>query len=268
MTPFVIDNQKTRRYITVFVLLLIVSFALGYASGFYMAKLEKVDGAVISDMPSVPEQLDSSTQDELSPDTKEKSDATTPQPEIKSEVSPPAKTEKNAATAAPQKITKSTPAPSPISQAKETKSPPEKSIAEKKPEPVKAVTQQPESARSVAVTTKVSEVSAEDQKNQAKTEEGDTQESGVIDQGNAFQTSQRMFSVQVGVFANQENALNLVEELKAGGFDAYLDDFVASGGEVKYNVRFGRESDRGLIQQQLSKYKQQFSTSAYIIISK
>ena len=172
------------------------------------------------------------------------------------------------ATAAPQKITKSTPAPAPVSQAKVTQSHPEKTIPEKKPEPVKPVARQPEPTRSVAVTTKVPEPSAEEQQNPAETAEDNTQESGGGEDRNVFKTSQRMFSVQVGVFANRENALNLVEELKTGGFDAYLDEFVASGGEVKYNVRFGREADRGLIQQQLSKYKQQFSTSAYIIISK
>lgn len=269
MTPFLIDDQKRRRYIAILILLLTVSFALGYASGFYMGILDKAevttDSSITSESPEPP------SQEEQSPEAIEKSDAV-PQPEVKSEVSPPAKTEKSTVTAPPPKTTK--PSPVTVTPAKVTKSPSE-AIAENKQEIAKPVSQKPELARPVAVVVKPKEPEqvAELQKTQVKPEESQPdaiQGTNMVTDRNTgvYQESQRMFSVQVGVFANQENAMNLVEELKDGGFDAYLDDFTASGGEVKYNVRFGRESDRNLIQQQLTKYKQQFSTSAYIIISK
>ncbi len=267
MTPFVIDNQVRRRYILVFVLLLIASFALGYVSGFYMGLLDKAEVPVVSDAPE--ELPDQTTQDESTPEIPEKGDVA-PKPEVKSDVSPPAKTEKNTVAVTPPKINKPTPAPNPVSQVKETKSSSVKSTIDVKPEPVKQASQV---SVAVVTETKKTEPVAEKIQSPIKAEQDAPDNTGEISMvvegsANVFQDSQRMFSVQVGVFANRENALNLVEELKNGGFDAYLDDFVASGGEVKYNVRFGRESDRGLIQQQLTKYKQQFSTSAYIIITK
>jgi DedD protein len=77
-----------------------------------------------------------------------------------------------------------------------------------------------------------------------------------------------LFAVQVGVFSSQENATKLVDELNAKGFEAYAEEFVAETGETKFNVRFGRSSDRDFVQKKLTRYKQIYSSSAYIITLK
>ena len=76
------------------------------------------------------------------------------------------------------------------------------------------------------------------------------------------------YAVQVGMFANRDNAQKLVYELVDNGFDAYMDEFVSSSGELKYNVRFGRYVDRASVQSKLAEYKRTYSAPAYIIITK
>lgn len=77
----------------------------------------------------------------------------------------------------------------------------------------------------------------------------------------------RRYAVQVGLFANRDNAQKLVSDLIDQGYDAYMDEFVSSDGDTKYNVRFGRSSDRPSVQRLLDDYQQQYATSAYIIIT-
>jgi cell division septation protein DedD len=76
------------------------------------------------------------------------------------------------------------------------------------------------------------------------------------------------FAVQVGLFANKDNAQKLVYELLDKGYDAYMDEFQASDGEIKYNVRFGRYPDRASVQSKLAEYKRAYASPAYIIITK
>lgn len=75
-----------------------------------------------------------------------------------------------------------------------------------------------------------------------------------------------LFTVQAGVFENRDNAMKLVNELNARGFEAYTEEFVTASGETKFNVRFGRHSDRDQVQRKLTRFKQLYTTSAYIIV--
>ena len=81
-------------------------------------------------------------------------------------------------------------------------------------------------------------------------------------------SSAQAFAVQVGMFANRDNAQKLVYELIDNGYDAYMDEFVSTSGELKYNVRFGRYADRASVQSRLAEYKQAYNSPAYIIITK
>ena len=80
-----------------------------------------------------------------------------------------------------------------------------------------------------------------------------------------LETGATQFTVQAGVFDNRDNALKLVNELNAKGFDAYADEFISTAGELKFNVRFSRSSDRDYVQRRLTRYKQLYTTAAYII---
>lgn len=79
------------------------------------------------------------------------------------------------------------------------------------------------------------------------------------------ESANTQYAVQAGVFDSRENAMKLVNELNAKGFDAYVDEMAANAGEVKFNVRFGRSSDRDFVQKRLVRYKQLYTTAAYII---
>lgn len=79
------------------------------------------------------------------------------------------------------------------------------------------------------------------------------------------ESANTQYAIQAGVFDSRENAMKLVNELNAKGFDAYIDEFVTGSGETKFNVRFGRNSDRDQVQKRLVRFKQLYTTAAYII---
>jgi len=75
----------------------------------------------------------------------------------------------------------------------------------------------------------------------------------------------KSYSVQVGMFASKSNAEKFVNRLKDSGFDAYLEDFILASGAKKYNVRLGPYVEKVLARDNMSLYKQSYSTPAYII---
>ena len=74
------------------------------------------------------------------------------------------------------------------------------------------------------------------------------------------------YTVQAGVFESRDNAMKLVAELGTKGFDAYVDEVGSHTGDTKFNVRFSRNSDRDYVQKRLARFKQLYTTSAYIIV--
>jgi DedD protein len=56
------------------------------------------------------------------------------------------------------------------------------------------------------------------------------------------------WSVQVGSFANRENAEREVSTLRRQGFKSFLTEGSASGGKRLYHVRVGPEADRATAQ--------------------
>lgn len=53
-----------------------------------------------------------------------------------------------------------------------------------------------------------------------------------------------LYSVQVGSFRENKNAVNLVNRLKVKGYDAYLEEASGKRGERTYRVKVGRFADR------------------------
>ena len=79
-------------------------------------------------------------------------------------------------------------------------------------------------------------------------------------------TANTQYTVQAGVFESRDNAMKLVAELGTKGFDAYVDEVGSNTGDTKFNVRFSRNSDRDYVQKRLARFKQLYTTSAYIIV--
>ena len=78
--------------------------------------------------------------------------------------------------------------------------------------------------------------------------------------------SNTQYTVQAGAFDNRDNAMKLVAELNIKGFDAYTAESINSSGDLKFNVRFSRHSERNFVQKRLARFKQLYTTSAYIIV--
>lgn len=75
------------------------------------------------------------------------------------------------------------------------------------------------------------------------------------------------YSVQAGMFGSLTNANKFLNQLKAAGFEAYMQPHQASDGVMRYNVRFGRFATKADAELRLTEYKQGFSTPAYVIIN-
>ena len=78
----------------------------------------------------------------------------------------------------------------------------------------------------------------------------------------------KSYSVQVGMFASKPNAEKFVSDLKGNGFEVYLGEFKSSDGVEKYNVRLGPYAERVMARDNMSLYKQSYTTPAYIVINK
>ena len=322
MSAFVIDDKKKRQYLAVFVVSIIISFALGFTSGYFTnlspssQSYDQLKSELFGD--SAPAGDDASQQrasDVDEPRAEENPDADKTDDNKESDEkevqgkTPVKKTETGAREAAPEKQSASTrssvrvaerkppaprakpvtvsatrpvakpepkPAPKPRAVEKAESGPKPEPVPEPKPEPVEqparlqaeqtsAPTRPPE--ENLAPTRPPVTDSAklpvayvpEEQTRAPVSAEDDSAASG---------ETRRHYAVQVGMFANRDNAQKLVYELVDDGYDAYMDEFTASDGALKYNVRFGRFADRASVQSRLADYKREYASPAYIIITK
>jgi len=83
----------------------------------------------------------------------------------------------------------------------------------------------------------------------------------------SIKSDQRIYSIQVGMFASKSNAESFIEKLTAKDFDAYVSDFVSSSGAIKYNVRIGQFEQRDQARDLLKEFKKSFSSPAYVVIA-
>ena len=75
------------------------------------------------------------------------------------------------------------------------------------------------------------------------------------------------YSIQTGMFSNENNAKAFIEKLSLKNFDAYTNDFVSSSGAIKFNVRIGKFSSREQARELLKEFQKSFSSPAYVVIS-
>ena len=289
MSHFVIDSRARKRYILLFVVSVLVSFVLGYWLGSYQQSGSSVTSYEELKSQVLPGKEANSLQAEPAAD-KENTEASGKQADNKpadkkttEKKSASKKTTQNK-TADNKANSKTTSSKSVASNSKPVKKPTTKKVAEKKttsptkPDATKKLaaksTETQKTTASKAETTPVNQTQASDTtatasqpSTEVKTPNDKTAEKSASTT-DAATSSQTMYSVQVGMFASQENAQKLVNELQGKGFDAYMKDFISSSGETKYNVRFGNYPERTAVREKLAEYKQLFTTPAYIVINK
>ena len=270
MAPFVIDSSTRQQYLIIFIIAMLLSFSLGYWLGAINHQAESAQTydelkSQILIEPETPAAVEENEGDKVP----EEQPATEVEEKDKKKDESKVAASKSSVTAAKveQKktvISKTEPQP-------EVKSAPVKVTPKPEPPPKPVVIAKPES-KPKPVNTQAADVKAKSSSPSSESQPEKPSETSAVSNESSESaddnTEKSGFSVQVGLFANRENAQNLVDELIEKGFDAYMADFVSSSGEVKYNVRFGQFSDRQSVQEKLAEYKQLFSTPAYIVINK
>lgn len=239
MNHIVIDYQQRQRYLVIFVASIIFSFVLGLWFGYHSVSTKIITSDTLQD--------ETPYNSENSPAMQGSGDNTVPavarpaanskplaKPESKPistvNVAPPAApTVLKPSAVAPPVVT--TPVASPIKPAVN------KPVVVEPPAPVDAPDEAP---------------------NDETTSEPTTH--------NSSSTTNTQYTVQAGVFESRDNAMKLVAELGTKGFDAYVDEVGSNTGDTKFNVRFSRNSDRDYVQKRLARFKQLYTTSAYVIV--
>lgn len=260
MTPYVIDEQKQNQIAIILIIALAVSFALGYAFGFQNAMIDRSDEpAPISENAPLAETTASQAAEsiplaEQPEQTEPVNKADEPTEQKKNSPAPEKKTVKAETSKTPVVAVKPPPVVAKpvklpaVTKAQEVKAKPE---IVRKPEPVPLP---------------VAQQSSPELKN---TQQLDiTVSTDEVSPGTQLTDKTQRYSIQAGMFESRDNALKFIDELKVSGFEAYLSDFVSSGGSVKYNVRFGGFEERQQVENELAAFKQKFSSPAYIIINK
>ena len=232
MIPYVIDRQKRNNYITLFFIFTIASFALGYYLGFQTAVIQSSPASVsVSSTKAETEAENSVAQEDK---------------EL-----PVVEQDKASASKSDTSVVKTV----------ETK---KTTPVQKKPEAKVAkssVSAQPVSSTS---STQAVKSSATAQSSSVQP----TASTNPVNTNPAPQSLTGTYSVQAGLFGSRRNALKYIDKLKASGFDAYLNEYLASDGIMRYNVRFGYFPDRKTGESRLAEFKTQFTTPAYLVINK
>jgi len=71
------------------------------------------------------------------------------------------------------------------------------------------------------------------------------------------------YSVQVGMYGRLANAENMVKQLQANDFDAYVSGFTNKKNETRYNVRFGYFPNKQTARSALKQYRQSRKADGY-----
>ncbi len=260
MIPYVIDRQKRNNYITLFFVFTIASFTLGYYLGFQTAVIQSSPASVPAS--STEAALKQEAEKSVVPvDEKppvEKKDTASP---AKTSVTTSAKVSTNKAdqSAVKQVAAKKTrPVQQPVVQ---------KTVV-KKPEVKVAKSAAPAQPESSEITTKGIQSPVNTQSPLPSQSVASKDSTIPANTNPAPQSLTGTYSVQAGLFGSRKNALKYIEKLKAGGFDAYLNEYLASDGIMRYNVRFGYFPDRKSGENRLADFKTQFTTPAYLVINK
>lgn len=72
------------------------------------------------------------------------------------------------------------------------------------------------------------------------------------------------YTIQVGVFADSENAIRRMSELESQNLSAYTDGYTNKRDELRFNVRFGYFKNMSSAKAALSSFQQNMSGNGYI----
>ena len=292
MSPFVIDGKKKQQYVVVFIFSIIASFALGFTSG-YFSNQPQTQQSYDQLKSQIFSQSETDDDDSSAVPGNDMDDSNAEAKEV--EVDKPVKktdsgveklsTDKTSPPGKPAPAVKVSTAPSPKPEAKKVAAvkpaprpapkpkPAVKPVSRPAPKPAPITASSPiappveKPAAEVVPTSAELAPVAPPQDTTELLPVGPASSDADADPAQDNSSAQA-FAVQVGMFANRDNAQKLVYELIDNGYDAYMDEFVSTSGELKYNVRFGRYADRASVQSRLAEYKQAYNSPAYIIITK
>jgi len=297
MIPYVIDQKKRQEYFLFLILFTVISFALGYFFGYQNGQSDPEVSAIQS---SAVESLiveggghlqtistDNETEKQnIKKDIKAKDDAivkANAKKTAKKPVKNISKIKDNNKSS--KKTTKDKPKTKPTSVSKVKRIAEKKTVNLKsdlknevskkittaksnnqKPQPVKILT----SVANTKVPADKTELQDSGLENAKNSVEQDTAPvaAGMQSAALSNKKTDKSYSIQVGMFASRPNAEKFVEKLKLSDFDVYLEDFISSSGQKKYNVRLGPYTGRALAKDKMALYKQSYTTPAYIVINK
>jgi len=282
MTPYVIDNKKRQEYFLFLIFFTVIGFGLGYFFGYQHGhSVEKATVAVTQPSPVDGVQKQAANVSA----SKEKSAQNTPKDNKKKPVKLADKTDKVDKKKNKKVVKKEKSKPKVKKKPKPKVVKSNKSKAEKPKKVTKKITRPEAKAKQIvqakpAVKKPVVEKSAAVVKNLQSASEKQQAMKSVIQNKEALKLDKQViendlsdkkttgYSVQAGMFAKKENAEKYADELKKRGFEAFVVDFISSSGKQKYNVRFGRFSQRNIASNKMAEYKKLFTTPAYIVINK
>lgn len=84
---------------------------------------------------------------------------------------------------------------------------------------------------------------------------------GIIDTASA---EDARYTIQVGVFADANNALRRMSELASNNLSAYTNGYTSKRNELRFNVRFGYFKDKSSAVAALNKFEHNMSGSGYV----
>lgn len=216
MNHYIIDHKKRQEYIYLIFLFITISFGAGFTFG-YMHGLPSDENGPVESSHKIAASVSAPP---TSPTTQTKQT-------------------KNAA----EKRLSNKPATPSIKKTKNTKSAKIKTntsaiVSASKP-PVKSAAMSKVKKPAPAVSpTKVEEIQLETVKKHSPSKPTSSIKKSVTSK----------YLIQVGLFANKENAATFIEQLKKKGFDGYFEGFISTSGVEKYNVRLGPFDDKTMAQ--------------------
>lgn len=244
MKVFVINEDQIKHYALMLLAALIVSFFLGYFTGF---KKSAVDDAVLIEQEAHEEALLNASNEgpQLTANNSVKV-----QPQALAKIKKIEQNKKAQKNPVAKKI-------SSIQKTQQTK------IAKKEAEK-----QQKTKAKSMPLKKDVSKVKSS---TAAIESQSDTARLAAFETANHAEkkpaSTDKVYSIQAGMFASRSNAQSFIAKLAEKEFDAYVRDFESSPGNIKYNVRVGRFAQREAARQRLKQFQVFFSSPAYVVIS-
>jgi len=72
------------------------------------------------------------------------------------------------------------------------------------------------------------------------------------------------YTIQVGVFADSENAIRRMSELESNNLSSYTDGYTNKRDQLRFNVRFGYFKDKSSAVAALNSFQQNMSGSGYV----